>query len=67
MGETWCRLITDFAANLLSFSMPTHTHDFNNQINGYSRSKTTLMRSVSGSPEIRFFDRFETRKWFKNQ
>jgi hypothetical protein len=46
----------DFAANSLSFSMPTHTHDFDNHSNGYSHSKTALMWSVSGLPEIRFFD-----------
>jgi hypothetical protein len=43
------RLTTDSAANLLGFSMSTHTHDFNNHINGYGHSKTTLVRSVSGN------------------
>jgi hypothetical protein len=45
-------------ANFLSFSMPTNTHDFDNHGNGYSHSETALVRSVSGSPEIRFIDRF---------
>jgi hypothetical protein len=31
--------------------MPTHTHDFGNHHNGYSRSKTALVQSVSGSSE----------------
>jgi hypothetical protein len=46
----------DSAAKLLSFSTPTHTHDFNNHRNGYDRSKTALVQSVSGSPKIGFFD-----------
>jgi hypothetical protein len=36
--------------------MLTHTHDFDNHNNGYSCSKTVLVRSFSGSPEIGFFD-----------
>jgi hypothetical protein len=56
MGETWRSLFTDSATNLLSFSTRTRTHDFNNHINGYGRSKRALMRNVSGSPEIGFFD-----------
>jgi hypothetical protein len=35
----------DLAANMLGFSMPTHTHDFNNHSNGYDRSKTAIKRS----------------------
>jgi hypothetical protein len=54
--ETWLGLIMDFAANLLSSSTPTHTHDFDNHNNCYGRSKTSLMQSFSGLPEIRFFD-----------
>jgi hypothetical protein len=56
MSETWQGLITDFATYLLSFSTPTHTHDFNNHVYGYGRLKKALMRSVSGSPKIWFFD-----------
>jgi hypothetical protein len=52
MSETWQGLITDFATYLLSFSTPTHTHDFNNHVYGYGRLKKALMRSVSGSPKI---------------
>jgi hypothetical protein len=55
----------DFVVNLLSFSTPTHTHDFDNHINGYGRSNTALMQSVSGLPEIRIVDRFETRRRFR--
>jgi hypothetical protein len=46
----------DFTASLLSFSTSTRTHDFDDHINSYSRSKTALMRSFSGLPEIRFFN-----------
>jgi hypothetical protein len=45
--------------------MPTPTHDFYNHSNGYSRSKTALVRSVSGSPEICFFNGFEVRYSFR--
>jgi hypothetical protein len=58
MSKSWRGLITDSAAHLLRFSMPTHTHDFDNHSNGYGRSKTALVWSVSGLPEIRFFDSF---------
>jgi hypothetical protein len=34
-SKSWRGLNTDFAASLLSFLMPTHTHDFNNHSNGY--------------------------------
>jgi hypothetical protein len=40
------------------------SHDFDDHHNGYSHSTTALMRSVSGSPEIRFFNGFETWIWF---
>jgi hypothetical protein len=30
MGETWRGFIMDFSASLLSFSLPTYTHDFDN-------------------------------------
>jgi hypothetical protein len=56
MSETWQGLIMDSASKLLSFSAPTQTHDFDNHSNDYSRSKTALVLSVSGYPEIRFFD-----------
>jgi hypothetical protein len=46
--ETWLGLITDFATNMLSFSTPTHAHDFGNHNDGYSHSKTGFVRSVSG-------------------
>jgi hypothetical protein len=59
MGETWQRLFTDFVANLLRFSMPTHTHDFSNHSNSYNCLKTAFMRSFSGQPEIFFFNGFE--------
>jgi hypothetical protein len=52
MSESWLGLITDSIAHMLIFSTPTHTHDFDNHNNGYSHSKTTLVRSFSGSPEI---------------
>jgi hypothetical protein len=45
IGETWWGLITDSAAHLLNFSMPTHTHNFGNHRNGYGCSKTALVRS----------------------
>jgi hypothetical protein len=35
MSESWLGLISDSAAHLLSFSMPTHTYDFDNHGNGY--------------------------------
>jgi hypothetical protein len=54
--ETWRGLIMDFVANFLSFSTPTHTHDFDNDSNGYAHLKTALVQSISGQPEIRFFD-----------
>jgi hypothetical protein len=38
--KTGCgNLIMDSATNLLSFSTPTHTHDFGNHSIGYSRSR----------------------------
>jgi hypothetical protein len=40
MGESWRGLITDSAALLLGFSMPTQAHDFRNHSNGYGHSKT---------------------------
>jgi hypothetical protein len=46
----------DFASSWSSFSMPTHTHDFGNHRNGYDRSKTALVQSVSGSPENCLFN-----------
>jgi hypothetical protein len=61
MGETWRSLITDFVANLLSISTPTHTHDFDNHSDGYSHPKTTLVQSFSGQLEISFVDGFELR------
>jgi hypothetical protein len=64
--ESWRGLITNSAINLLSFLMPTHTHDFDNHDNGYGRSTTALMPSVSGSLKIQFFDGFETQKRFQN-
>jgi hypothetical protein len=39
------RLITDFAANLLCLSTPTHTYNFGNHCNGYSCSKEALVQS----------------------
>jgi hypothetical protein len=36
MSESWIGLITDSVTNLLNFSTPTHTHDFDNHSNGYS-------------------------------
>jgi hypothetical protein len=66
MSETWRGLITDLAANLLSFSTPTQTHDFGNHINGCGHSKTALVQSFSGLPQIGFFKGFETQKWFRN-
>jgi hypothetical protein len=47
-----------FSANLLTFSTPTHTHDFADHRNGYGRSNTTLVCSVKGWPEIQFVNRF---------
>jgi hypothetical protein len=35
MSESWRGLIMDFAASLLSFSTPTHIHDFDNHSNDY--------------------------------
>jgi hypothetical protein len=52
MSETWQGLFTDHAANMLGFSMATHPHDFGNNNNGYGCSKTVLMQSFSGLPEI---------------
>jgi hypothetical protein len=51
MSESWLGLITDSVGHLLSFSMPTHTHDFDKHTNGYGHSKTALVRSGSGLPE----------------
>jgi hypothetical protein len=59
MSESWLGLFTDYAAILLSFSTLTHAHDFDNHSNGYGRSKTELVRSISGQPEICFFNSFE--------
>jgi hypothetical protein len=49
MGETWQGLITDFTANLLRFSSPTHTHNFDNHSDGYGHLKTALVRNLAGS------------------
>jgi hypothetical protein len=35
----------DFVANLLSFTMSTHTHDFGNQNNGYGHLMIANARS----------------------
>jgi hypothetical protein len=59
MSESWEGLFMDSSAHLLSFSTPTHTHGFDSYNDGYGHSKTTFMRSVSGQPEIRFFNGFE--------
>jgi hypothetical protein len=45
MGETWRGFNMDFAASLLSFWMPTYTHDFDNHHIGYGCSKIALKRS----------------------
>jgi hypothetical protein len=66
MGETWRGLIMDFAANSPRYSMPTHTHDFDNNSDGYSHLKTALVWHFSGQPEIGSFNGFETRKQFRN-
>jgi hypothetical protein len=63
--ETWRCLITDSATNLLSFSTPTHSHNFDNHNNGYDCSKIALVRSVSGSSEICFLNGFELGKGFR--
>jgi hypothetical protein len=47
MSDTWWGFNTDFGANLLRFSWPTHTHNFDNYKNGYGRSKTALVRSLA--------------------
>jgi hypothetical protein len=52
MSESLWGLIMDFAANLLSSSTPTQTHNFDNRCNGCGRPKRALVRSFSGSPEI---------------
>jgi hypothetical protein len=49
----------DFAAHLLSFSTPTHTHHFDNHIDGYGHSKTALLQSFRGLPKIQFFNGFD--------
>jgi hypothetical protein len=58
MSESWIGLIIDSATNLLNFSTPTHTHNFDNHSNGYGHSNTAHVRSVSGLPEIQFFNGF---------
>jgi hypothetical protein len=40
MDEDQHGLITDFVANLLNFSMPSHTHDSDNHRNCYGHRKT---------------------------
>jgi hypothetical protein len=40
MDEDQHGLITDFVANLLNFSMPSHTHDSDNHRNCYGHQKT---------------------------
>jgi hypothetical protein len=57
-------LITDFAAHVISFSTPTHTHHFGNHSYGYSHSKTALVRSFSRLLEIRFFDSLKVENGF---
>jgi hypothetical protein len=65
MSESWLGLFTDSVAILLSFSTPTHAHDFDNHSNDYGRSKTELVWSFSGQPEICFFNSFELGYGFK--
>jgi hypothetical protein len=65
MSESWLGLIMDSAVNLLSFSMPTHTHNFDNHNNGYGHSRTSLIWSVSESPEIDFFDGLKLGNGFR--
>jgi hypothetical protein len=65
MSETWRRLITNFVANLLSSSTPTHSHDFGNHSNGYDHSNIVVVRSVIGSPEICFFDSMKLENNFR--
>jgi hypothetical protein len=47
ISETWRGLIMDSTDNMLSSSMPTHTHNFDNHNNGYGRSKTALVWSLA--------------------
>jgi hypothetical protein len=45
MSESWIGLIMDSAAHLLIFSMPTQSHNFGNNNDGYGCSKIALMWS----------------------
>jgi hypothetical protein len=45
MSETWQGLFMDLVVNLLGFSTPTHTHNFDSHSNSYDRSKTADVRS----------------------
>jgi hypothetical protein len=65
ISETWRGLIMDSAANLLGISTPNHTHDFSNHSDGYVHSKAALVQSVSGQPEIQFFNGFKLRNGFR--
>jgi hypothetical protein len=47
-------LNTDFAANSLGFSTPTHMHESSNYINGYGHPKTTIAQSISGTAGNQF-------------
>ncbi len=40
-------MITDFVASLLRFSMPTHTHNFDNHRNGYGCLKNTARAELA--------------------
>jgi hypothetical protein len=52
MSKTRWGLITDSVAHLVSFFMPTHTHDFDNQSDGYGRLKTADVQSSTDCRKI---------------
>jgi hypothetical protein len=45
--KSWWGLFTDSIANLLRFSMPTHTHDVGNDNDGYGHLKIAFVRSLA--------------------
>jgi hypothetical protein len=65
MSESWRGLITYFASSLLSFSTPTHTHDFNNHSNGYGYFNDSARAELADCQKLSL-QRSETQKQFRN-
>jgi hypothetical protein len=68
MDQDQCGLNTNFVANSLIFSIPTHTHESGNHSDIYGHPKAAIVRSFSGTAGNRFpSNRLETQNGFRLQ